>query len=53
MGYNLEFYARIENDAIQVGVRGVHKRLEKLSSLRKQLKEHAKHASESQAKYYN
>ena len=53
MGYDPELYARIEDDAIQVGVPAVNERLEKLSNLRTRLEEHAKRASESQAKYYN
>ena len=53
MGYDPELYARIEGDAIQVGVPAVNERLEKLSNLRARLEQHAKRASESQAKYYN
>ena len=53
MGYDPELFARIEDDAIQVGVPAVNERLEKLSNLRTRLEEHAKRASESQAKYYN
>ena len=53
MGYDPELRQRVEADSIVRGVPAVTDRLEKLREVREKLEDHARRASESQAKYYN
>ena len=53
MGYDPELRQRVEADSIVRGVPAVTDRLEKLCEVREKLEDHARRASESQAKYYN